>query len=321
MPRFMPWRLWSQGKCLVRPPHLLKLDVPWKSIATTAARAALDSYASPRRSRKKERHAAMTNDVVTTNVEVADVLKKLSALVEHWQQTAERFRLQWEESEWYLGQTRATVGHLDEQLTAMRETYSWLESAYRDVLPQLQEVALQRDHANLTLAEARAAHAALRQQYHEMTEELTRAKDDVELMRRLAETIQEKLDAECARNEVLTNELDAVRRRAERRSKVRTHRPDLMAEIRAADGQLLFHGCPPNVSLSGLAFAMDRPIDGPLDFVKVTLDIPAVGRPIEAIGRLVWRRTIEASDHGGCELLEMSADGRKSLEEVLTNAA
>src|SRR5438876_11846732 len=53
------------------------------------------------------------------------------------------------------------------------------------------------------------------QQYHEMTEELTRAKDDVELMRRLAETIQEKLDAECARNEVLTNELDAVRRRAE----------------------------------------------------------------------------------------------------------
>ena len=48
-------------------------------------------------------------DVLATSVDVADVLTKLEALVEHWQHTAERFRVQWQESEWYLGETRALL--------------------------------------------------------------------------------------------------------------------------------------------------------------------------------------------------------------------
>src|SRR5207249_8174931 len=58
-----------------------------------------------------------------------------------------------------------------------------------------------------------------------------------------------------------------------------------------------------------------------LDFVKVTIYGPAVGRPIEAIGRLVWRQSADQSCQGGCELLDMSPEGRKTLEEALATAA
>src|SRR5204862_360167 len=81
---------------------------------------------------------------------------------------AERFRVQWQESEWYLGETRATVAHVQEQLTSMRETYGWLEHAYREVEPRLHEAAHERDDANRDLVEARAAHEALLRQHLEM---------------------------------------------------------------------------------------------------------------------------------------------------------
>ncbi len=213
-------------------------------------------------------------DVLATSVDVADVLRKLEALVEHWQHTAERFRVQWQESEWYLGETRATVAHVQEQLTSMRETYGWLEHAYREVEPRLHEAAHERDDANRDLVEARAAHEALLRQHLEMAAELAGARHDVEAMRRFAETVQQKLDAERARGDALAAEVEAVRRRAERRSKSRTHHPDLIA-----------------------------------------------GRPIEAIGRLVWRQSADQSCQGGCELLDMSPEGRKTLEEALATAA
>jgi PilZ domain len=265
----------------------------------------------------------MTNhaDVLATSVDVPDVLRRLEALAEHWQHTAERFRVQWQESEWYLGETRATLVETQEQLASVRETYGWLESAYRAVMPQLEESARQRDEANRDLEETRAAHEALLRQQLEMTAELAGARHDLEAMRRFAEAVQEKLDTECARREALVRELEAVRRRAERRSTIRTHHPDLIAEVHAADGQLLFQGCPSNVSLTGLALAVDEPIADSHDFVKVTIYGPAVGRRIEAIGRLVWRESAEAIFHGGCELIEMSTEGRKTLEEALATAA
>src|SRR5207245_2040022 len=129
--------------------------------------------------------------------------RKLEALVEHWQHTAERFRVQWQESEWYLGETRATVAHVQEQLTSMRETYGWLEHAYREVEPRLHEAAHERDDANRDLVEARAAHEALLRQHLEMAAELAGARHDVEAMRRFAETVQQKLDAERSRGDAL----------------------------------------------------------------------------------------------------------------------
>jgi PilZ domain len=265
----------------------------------------------------------MTNhgDVLATSVDVPDVLRRLEALAEHWQHTAERFRVQWQESEWYLGETRATLVETQEQLASVRETYGWLESAYGGVMPQLEESARQRDEANRDLRQIRDAQDALLREHLEMTAELAGARHDLEAMRRFAEAVQDKLDTECARREALARELEAVRRRAERRNTTRTHHPDLIAEVHAADGQLLFQGCPSNVSLTGLALAVDEPIADSHDFVKVTIYGPAVGRRIEAIGRLVWRQSAEAIFHGGCELIEMSTEGRKTLEEALATAA
>ena len=262
----------------------------------------------------------MTNhaDVLAASVDVTDVLRRLEALAEHWQHTAERFRVQWQESEWYLGETRATLVETQEQLASVRETYGWLETTYREVMPQLEEAAQQRDEANRDLRQLRDAQDALLREHLEMTAELAGARHDLEAMRRFADTLREKLDTEYARREALVRELEAVRLRAERRNTTRIHHPDLIAEVHAADGQLLFQGCPSNISLTGLALTVDEPIAESHDFVKVTIYGPAVGRPIEAIGRLVWRHTAESSCQSGCELIEMSPEGRKTLEEALT---
>ncbi len=241
-------------------------------------------------------------DVLTIKIDMADMAKELSGLVEHWQQRAERLRAQWEESEWYLGETRATVGRLEAQLNALREACSRLED---EVAAQLREQVRQRDEANWYLGELRVTDEALRQQNQQLTEQLAHAKDDVEGVHRTA----------------LEADVDAVQRQGERRGSVRMHRPDIVAEVRASEGLLLFHGCPPNISVTGLAFATGQSVDDASDFVEITLHVPEIGRPIEALGRLVWRETMEGTHQWGCELLDLLADSRKSLKDVLANAA
>src|SRR5262245_63168530 len=104
----------------------------------------------------------MTNspDVLAATVDVADVLRRLEALAEHWQHTAERFRVQWQESEWYLGETRATLVETQEQLASVRETYGWLETAYREVMPQLEEETRQSEEAERDLRQNRGCQDA-----------------------------------------------------------------------------------------------------------------------------------------------------------------
>src|SRR5437762_5505136 len=108
-------------------------------------------------------------------------------------------------------------------------------------------------------------------------------------MRPAAGGRKEDFAAEPARRKALEVELGAVRRYGERRRAVRIHGSDIVAEVRALDGLLLFHGSPPDISLTGLAFATDRAIDEAPDFVKITLHVPETERPIEALGRLVGR--------------------------------
>src|SRR5262244_3134533 len=104
-------------------------------------------------------------DVLTIKVQMADVVNELNQLVDHWKERAERFHAQWKENEWYLGEARASVGRLEGQLL---------------------EQVRQRDEANWYLGELRVVHDALRQQTRELIEQLTQAKDDVEVMRRVA---------------------------------------------------------------------------------------------------------------------------------------
>jgi hypothetical protein len=260
-------------------------------------------------------------DVLTIKVDLADVVEGVERVGRHWQQRAERLRTQWEESEWYLGEAKATVAWLEGQLNAVREAYSRREADSHEVAAQLREQVRQRDEANWYLGELRVAHEALRQQNQQLTKELAQAKDDVEVMRRAAETRQDDLAVERARRKALEAELGAVQRHGERRRAVRIHRLDIVAEVRAADGLLLFRGCPPNISLTGLAFATDRVLDEAPDVVEITLHVPEIERPIEALGRLVWQDALEGSHQWGCEWVDLLPDSRKSLEDVLATAA
>src|SRR2546427_9982401 len=93
--------------------------------------------------------------------------------------------------------------------------------------------------------------------------------------------------------------LHSIQRHGERRAAVRRHLPDLVAEVRGPDGLLLFHGCPPNVSLTGLAFATGQSVDAAPDFVEIPLHIPALAQPIEAVDRLVCCRGLDGSHRWG----------------------
>ena len=266
-------------------------------------------------------HTVIEGETLTITVHMADVVKELNRTVEYWQQTAERLRTQWGESEWYLGEARASIGRLEEQLHALGEAHAQLEAGHREVAAGLRECQRQRDEANRYLEELRPAHEDLRRQHQQLTAQFARATDDIEGMRRLAEQWQDDLDVARAGRQAAEKELQAVRDHGERRGRVRTYRPDMVAEIRSPEGGLLFHGCPQNVSVTGLAFAVDQPFDEAPDFVEITLHIPGVGRPLEAIGRLAWREAVEGSHQNGCELLDMLPNGRKSLEQVLASAA
>ena len=244
--------------------------------------------------------ALTEGDALTITVDMADVVKEL-------QERAERVRVQWEENEWYLGEARATVGRLDEQLDALRETFRRLEADYHEAAGQLREEVRQRDEANWYLGELRMAHEALRQQNRQLAEQLAHAKDDVEVERALRKAVE--------------GELSAAQRHEERRGAVRTYRPGMVAEVRAEDGRLLFYGCPPNISLTGLAFTTAEPVGDAPGFVEITLHIPEVGRPIDAAGRLAWCETVDGHLMSGCELLDLLPDSRKSLTEVLAKAA
>ncbi len=253
----------------------------------------------------------MTNVRTVTQAGVPTVDVQTTDIVKQWKAKAERLRTQWEQSEWYLGEARASIGCLERQLDELREAYGRLEA---EATTQLQEQIRQRDEANWYLGEVRAAHEALRHQ-------LAQARDDVEVMRRVVEAREEDVDVERARRKAVEADLHALQRHGERRSSVRTHRPDMVAEVRAPDGLLLFHGCLPNVSLTGLAFVTDQTVDDVPDFVEVTLHVPGIGRPIEGIGRLVWREAIEGIQQWGCELLDLLPDSQRRLGDVLATAA
>ena len=250
-------------------------------------------------------------DVLTIKVELSDVVRELK-------EKAGQFRTRWEESEWYLGEARASIGRLERELGELRAAYSRLEA---EATAKLQAQVRRCDEANWYLGELRVVHEALRQQTRELIEQLAQARDDVEVMRRVAEAREEDGDVERARRKSAEADLHAIQRHGERRGAVRMHRPDMMAEVRAPDGLLLFQGCPPNISLTGLAFATDQPVEDTADFVEITIHIPGIGRPIEGVGRLVWREAIEGIHQWGCELLDLLPDSRKSLEDVLANGA
>jgi hypothetical protein len=248
---------------------------------------------------------------------IVDVTQDLAPQIRQWKESAERARKQWEESQWYLGEARAAVGRLDGELRSVGEAYHELQQRLDQTLADLEELRKQRDEANWCLGESRAAEEALHERIRQVTDEMLQAQDTIEALLRYAQETEERLDAERARRRALEAELVAVRAHGERRRAARRHRADVLVELQAPDGAVIFRGPSRNVSATGVSIASDRSLDAP-ELVQVRLHVSGTERPIEAVGRLAWQAR-NGTCLVGCQLLDLPTGCLDSLEQALGN--
>ena len=110
-------------------------------------------------------HVSTDGDLLTIRVDLPAVAQASSNQAEEWQQTAERTRTQWEQSEWYLGEAKASIVRLEEELRALREAHGQLEGSHREITARFQETERERDAAHegtLRLTEHLEAYRATR---------------------------------------------------------------------------------------------------------------------------------------------------------------
>src|SRR5713101_3682422 len=157
-------------------------------------------------------NVAVEGDLLTIKVDLTAVAKDLSHQVEEWQQTAERTRTQCEQSEWYLGEAKASSARLEEERQALREAYGQLEAGHREVRAWLHEAERERD----------VAQEGLLQGTEYLGAQLVQAQGDVEEARRVVEDCQHQLSVERAQRTALEAELAALRTHGERRRALRT---------------------------------------------------------------------------------------------------
>lgn len=251
-------------------------------------------------------------DLLTIRVDLPAVAKALSNQAEEWQQTAERTRTQWEQSEWYLGEARAYIARLEEELTTLRAAHEQSEVSHREMTVRLHDAERERD----------AAHEQARRLTECLEEQLAQVQGHAEEARQDAENHQRQLTVERAQRVALEVELAALRTHGERRRVPRTFRPDVTAQIQSSTGEILFDGLPRNISSKGVRFSSERASADGSDTVWVTFHKPGVSRPIEALGRMVWHEPeATAGNVWGYELVDMSPGCRKIFERVLATPA
>src|SRR5437867_9171835 len=179
-------------------------------------------------------HVATDGDLLTVRVDLPALARDLSHQAEEWKQTAERTQTQWEQSEWYLGEAKASVARLEEELQALREADDQLEAGNREVTARLHEAERERD----------VAQEGLLQGTEYLGAQLALAQGDMEEARRVADDCQHELSVERAQRTALEAELAAVRTHGERRRALRTLRPDMTAGVERAGGTVRFRGLP-----------------------------------------------------------------------------
>jgi hypothetical protein len=237
-------------------------------------------------------------DLLTIRVDMAEVARDFAQRLAECQQAGEQARQRWEESEWFLGEARATIAQLEAQLQTRAE-------AEQHLTTRLQEAELQRDEAARGLDELRKAYDELLLQTSSLTDELAQAQSRIEA------TIQTDF-AQLG-----------VRAPGERRRASRARRADITVEIQRPDGAVLFQGPLRDISRTGMGFACDQLGNGAPELLWVTLHPNGLERPIEAIARLAWLRQEDGNGSyaGGCELLDVSPGSRGAFEEVLEHSA
>jgi hypothetical protein len=258
----------------------------------------------------KHADVAIDGEILTVKVDLTEVILGLRSQLERWQATTTRLRKQWEESEWYLGEARATIGRLEEQLAALQATCDGLQARQHELTARLEE-------ANWFLGEARAAQAQLQADNQHLIDLRGGDRLELEETRRKVALIEDRLRAEHVFRRSIESDLAAVQTHGERRGAARAWNPQLTAELLSPDGVLLFRGAPRNVSRTGFAFATEQPLTDVPEFLEVIFRVPGLDRPLEGIGRLAWQEQgPTASTYlAGCELLDMPAESFTTFEQ------
>jgi DNA repair exonuclease SbcCD ATPase subunit len=134
--------------------------------AQAALRAALRELEAMRRQRneaswalgeERARSAKLDAQLAAQQAAFAQQLQDRDTQLAQGEQRLADLRKQWEENEWYLGESRQRVRHVEAQFTALQDTAARLAEARR-----------QRDEAQWYLGEERVQRAALQEEVDEL---------------------------------------------------------------------------------------------------------------------------------------------------------
>jgi PilZ domain len=264
-------------------------------------------------------HVGVDGDQLAIRVDMAEVARELGRTLQQCEQTAERARQRWEESEWYLGEARATIARLESRVQAQAQAHAELEATHLVTTTRLQEAELQRDEAARELDESQRAREALGREAAELRDRLAAAQALAEAAQQLLEEYKQVREAEPAPPvQTVEAELQTLQTPCERRRASRVRRSDITLELQRPDGAVLFSGPLRDISRTGVGFDGQQLASGSAELLWMTLHPEGRERPIEALARLSWLRQDESSGcyEGGCELIDVSPTSRSALEEV-----
>lgn len=263
-------------------------------------------------------HVGVEGDQLAIRVDMAEVARELGRRLEACEQASERARQRWEESEWYLGEARATIARLEAQVEAQAEAHAVLEASHQATTARLQEAEIERDDTTQTREEWRRAHEELKRRAVELEDRLAAAQAVAEAAQQLLAEYRNGLAAAPAHLQSVGEELEAIQTASERRRALRVRRSDITLELQRPDGAVLFSGPLRDISRTGVGFDGQQLTSGSAELLWVTLHSEGRDRPIEALARLSWLRQDESSGsyEGGCELIDVSPASRGALEEV-----
>ncbi len=230
--------------------------------------------------------------------QVADMDQQLrhhETELKRWEQEAATLRKQWEESQWYLGESRERVRHLERQVEELQEFSKRVEPMQR----AYDEIS---GHLGGERAQREALEAKLGALQHEL--DASKAKEQL---------LQDALDA-------LKATLDAIRIHGERRQVIRRRVSEALIELRNGDGsdEPVATGTLRDVSSTGLGFETDRELSKDHAF-RLRMQIPGREQPIESTARIIWQQPGGGPSRfqGGAELVEVSAETRSLIEQML----
>ena len=229
-----------------------------------------------------------------------------------------------------------------DQLQQLHKQLEDAQEALSESARQLDTIRRQRNEASWFLGEERAKTAKLEAQVNELNEQFRHWQTQAEQWQQTADAtrkqweesqwylgearafgrhVDEQLRALHGEGQRLLAELIAMRTYGDRRRAFRVSRPQVTIEVQRPDGVVVFRGIPRNLSRTGFGFDAEQLLDHAPDFLRIRLYPPESEQAVEATGRLVWQRrdaTMNGHALSGCEFLDMAAEGRATLEQILT---